>query len=399
MKSTFPKPSSLVVAGIMSGTSADGVDVALVRISPRRADRQHLRPHVELLAHEGYSFPAALRKKILAAMAAQSIATEELAQLGWRLGIAYAEAVNETRRRHKIAIDLIGCHGQTLFHQPEAKSYAGRRFACTWQSGEAAVIASMTGLPVVSNFRPADMLAAGQGAPLVPMLDYVLFAHPSRGRVLQNIGGIANLTAIPAGADPSQIIAFDSGPGNMIVDALMQQLYGKKFDRNGRLAARGRVLESVLAKAMQHPYFAIKPPRSTGRELFGQDYAKRFLAQCQELSLRNEDAVATATAFTAESIAESYRRFAHRRMNAGQIDYILSGGGALNQTLVAMLKERLEPLGCRLTTSDAHGLPAFAKEATAFALLAWLSIHGLAGNVPAATGAKRGALLGQVTYA
>jgi len=399
MKKNFSKPASLVVAGIMSGTSADGVDVALVRISPRRGEMQNLRPHVELLAHEGYSFPAALRKKILAAMAAESISTEELAQLSWRLGIAYGEAVLETRLRHKIAVDLIGCHGQTLFHQPTSKLYAGRRFACTWQSGEASVLASITGLPVISNFRPADMMAGGQGAPLVPMLDYVLFADPAQGRVLQNIGGIANLTAIPAAAAPDDLVAFDSGPGNMIIDALMLQLFGKKFDRNGDVAARGVVLERVLHKAMQHPYFKIKPPRSTGRELFGVNYAQRFLAQCEKYSSRKEDAIATATAFTAESIADSYRRFAHRRMKSAPVDYILSGGGALNQCLVAMLRERLESLGCKISTSDSHGLPAFAKEATAFALLAWLSWHGLPGNVPAATGAQRSVILGQVTYA
>ena len=185
----------MTVAGIMSGTSADGIDVAVVRIDPGR-----LRPKLTLLAHEGFAFPAALRRAVLAAMNAASTSTAELARLNWRLGIAYAEAVQVIVKKHSAKLDLIGCHGQTLYHQARAGSYAGRRFACTWQAGEAQVIAAALGVPVVSNFRPADMLAGGLGAPLVPLLDCVLFSHPKRGRVLQNIGGIANLTAIPAGA-------------------------------------------------------------------------------------------------------------------------------------------------------------------------------------------------------
>ena len=217
---------TMTVAGIMSGTSADGIDVAVVKIAPGKS-----RPSLTLLAHEGFKFPAALRRAVLAAMNAASTSTAELARLNWRLGLAYAEAVEATLKRHPVKLDLIGCHGQTLFHQPRAASYKGRSFACTWQTGEAQVIAAALGIPVVSNFRPADMLAGGQGAPLVPLLDYVLFAHPKRGRVLQNIGGIANLTAIPAAATPEAVIAFDTGPGNMVVDALAQKLFAKPFDR------------------------------------------------------------------------------------------------------------------------------------------------------------------------
>ena len=187
----------------------------------------------------GFGFRRRLRRAVLAAMNAESISTAELARLNWRLGLAYAEAVEATAKRHKIKLDLIGCHGQTLFHQAKAAAYAGRKFACTWQAGEAAVIAAAVGVPVVSNFRPADMAAGGQGAPLVPLLDYVLFADAKRGRVLQNIGGIANLTAIPAGAKANRVVAFDTGPGNMVIDALTQELFGKPFDRNGALAARG----------------------------------------------------------------------------------------------------------------------------------------------------------------
>ncbi len=382
------------VAGVMSGTSADGVDVAVVRIVPARQ-----RPRLELLALEGFPYPVALRRAVLAAMNAAQISTAELARLNWRLGLAYAEAVSETLRRHRIQVDLIGCHGQTLYHQARAMRYAGREFACTWQLGEGGAIAAATGVPVVWNFRPADMLAGGQGAPLVPLLDYVLFAHSQRGRVLQNIGGIANLTAIPAAAKPSDVQAFDTGPGNMVIDALAQELLGRPFDRNGAAAARGNVIVPVLKKALRHPYFAAKPPRTTGREQFGREYALEFLAECRRHSNRAEDALATATALTAETIAQGYARFVHARMKAHGVDYIVSGGGARNATLMAMLAQRLAPLGCELAASEAFGLPAQAKEAAAFALLAWQTWHRLPGNVPSATGASRQEILGQVSYA
>jgi len=385
---------SMIVAGVMSGTSADGIDVAVARIAPGKA-----RPRLTLLAHEGFKFPAGLRRAVLAAMNASSTSTAELARLNWRLGIAYAEAVSATVKRHAVKLDLIGCHGQTLYHQPRAVQYAGRSFPCTWQLGEAQVIAGVLGVPVVSNFRPADMVAGGQGAPLVPLLDYVLFADARRGRVLQNIGGIANLTAIPAGAPPSAVIAFDTGPGNMVMDWLAQELTGKTFDRDGAMAAGGKVLAPVLKAALGNVYFVQKPPRTAGREQFGQAYAADFLVECRRHSGKPEDALATATALTAETITGSYKRFVRRAMKGGDVDYIVSGGGARNHTLMAMLARRLGPMGCELAVSEDFGMPAEAKEAAAFALLAWQTWHRLPGNVPAATGAARGAVLGQVTYA
>jgi anhydro-N-acetylmuramic acid kinase len=384
---------TMTVAGIMSGTSADGIDVAVVRITAGR-----LHPKLELVAHEGFAFPSALRRAVLAAMNADSTSTAELARLNWRLGIAYAEAVQATMTKHSVKLDLIGCHGQTLYHQARPASYAGRSFACTWQAGEMQVIAAALGVPVVSNFRPADMLAGGQGAPLVPLLDYVLFAHPTRGRVLQNIGGIANLTAIPAGAGADAVIAFDTGPGNMVMDALALELFGKRFDRNGTIAASGKILEPVIRTELRNAYFQLKPPRTTGREEFGREYAAKFLTASRQYSKKPEDALATATALTAETITQSYRKFVQRKMRGAGVDYIVSGGGARNHTLMAMLAQRLEPMGCELAASEDFGLPAEAKEAAAFALLAWHTWHRLPGNVPAATGAKRPAILGQVTY-
>jgi anhydro-N-acetylmuramic acid kinase len=294
---------------------------------------------------------------------------------------------------------LVGCHGQTLYHQPRSEPYAGRKFACTWQAGEAQAITAALGVPVVSNFRPMDILAGGQGAPLVPLLDYVLFADAKRGRVLQNIGGIANLTAIPAEAEPDKLIAFDTGPGNMVIDWLAQKLFGKKYDRGGALAAKGTVLAPVLSAALRHRYFGLRPPKTAGREQFGRAYAAEFLAACRRHSKNKHDALATATALTAETIARSYARFVRAKMRGHEVDFIVSGGGARNKTLVAMLAARLEPMGCTATTSERFGMPAEAKEAAAFALLAWQSWHRLPGNVTAATGAKRAVVLGQISYA
>ena len=401
------KTSAMTVAGVMSGTSADGIDVAVVRIAESRSARKNpaknvarSTPTLTLLAHEHFTYPAMLRRAVLAAMNAESISTAELARLNWRLGLAYAEAVKETARKHKTRLDLVGCHGQTLYHQARTEKYAGRSFACTWQAGEAQAVAAELGVPVVSNFRPADMLAGGQGAPLVPMFDYVMFADMKRGRILQNIGGIANLTALPSKSLPhAVVVAFDTGPGNMVIDWLAQKLFGKPFDRNGALAARGTVIEPVLKEALRHPYFKMLPPKTAGREQFGQAYAADFLDKCLARSKNPNDALATATALTAESIARSYACFVQPRMKGGSVDFIASGGGARNRTLMSMLAARLSPLGCNLSDSGEFGIPVEAKEAAAFAMLAWQTWHRLPGNVPSATGAKRPAILGQVTYA
>ena len=385
----------MIVAGVMSGTSADGIDVALVRIR----DGKDGYPKLRLLEHEAFPYPAALRKAVLAAMNASSTSTAELARLHWRLGIAYAEAVRSTLDRHKRKADLIGCHGQTLYHQSDIQSYAGAKFACTWQAGEASILAGELGVPVVSNFRPADMIAGGQGAPLVPLLDFVLFRHATRGRVLQNIGGIANFTAMPPDATAGDVQAFDSGPGNMLIDALMLELYNKAFDEDGAVAAKGAILHPVLERVLRAPFFRKAPPKSAGREQFGREYATKFLADCRKLSKRREDAIATATALTASSIAQAYSRFAIESMGNAKVDYIVSGGGARNLTLMQQLAEQLKPHRCRVTTIDSFGIPAEAKEAAAFALLAWQTWHHRPGNLPSATGAKRPAILGQVTYA
>ena len=385
---------SMNVAGIMSGTSADGIDVAFVRITPGAAGLK-----LKLLAHHAVPFSKQLRTAVLNSMDAASISTAELARLNWRLGMACSEALKLALEKHPAKLHLIGCHGQTIYHQATSAMYAGRKLACTWQIGEMAMLAGEAGVPVVSNFRPADIVAGGQGAPLVSLLDFALFRHATRGRVLQNLGGIANLTAIPAGGSLADVVAFDTGPANMVIDALTQKLFGKAFDRDGRIAARGQVLTAVLDAAMRNKYFARRPPKSAGREEFGEKFAADFLERCRAVSSRPEDAVATATALTSRSIGAAYREFIQPLMNETRVDYFLSGGGARNKTLVAMLENELAPLSCKVGATDDAGLPAQAKEAAAFALLAYETWHRRPGNVPSATGASRPAILGDITYA
>jgi len=387
------KKQAMIVAGVMSGTSADGIDVALVMITPSAA-----QPKIKLLAHHAVGYPPALRRAVLTAMDAKQTSTAELARLNWRLGMAYAEAVRAAVEKHRVKIDLVGCHGQTVYHQAKASAYVRRQVACTWQLGEPALIAAEMRVPVVSNFRPADISVGGQGAPLVPLLDYVVFANEKRMRVLQNIGGIGNLTAIPANSMAAEMIAFDTGPGNMVIDTLMERFFQKKYDREGRVAARGSVLEGVVKDVLRGPYFSRRPPKSAGREQFGTAFTAEFSGACERAGGAPQDAVATATALTAESIAMAYEPFV-KPLNKGEaVDYIVSGGGARNTTLMKMLRERLEPMGCKVVVSDAMGLPSQAKEAVAFALLAWQTWHGLPGNVPPATGAKRAVVLGEICY-
>ena len=400
----------MIIAGVMSGTSADGINVALVRFSanPGRArgpsPHKHERSDFKLLAHAQYPFPAPIRRAILEMMNAELAHVADLARLNFLLGELYAEAVAKTARQHRVKLDLVGCHGQTLYHQGTPERFLGRRLAVTWQTGEAAVIAARLGVPVVSDFRPADIAAGGKGAPLVPFLDFLLYRDARVGRIAQNriaqnVGGIANLTAIPAGASLRQVVAFDTGPGNMVIDAVMEELFAQRYDRDGKVAASGRVLDGVIAQLLRAHFFRQKPPRTAGREEFGREYVGRFLRICRGAS--KADVVATATALTARSIADAMQRFVVTRFWARRRDHemIVSGGGAKNPTLMAMLRDEIAPLGIGLHFSDEFGLPAEAKEAVAFALLAQETWHRRPSNVPSATGAKRAAILGKISYA
>jgi anhydro-N-acetylmuramic acid kinase len=273
-----------------------------------------------------------------------------------------------TQRRFRQKVNLIGCHGQTLYHQGDPALFLGRRLSVTWQTGEGAVIAARVGVPVISDFRPADMAAGGKGAPLVPFLDYLLYRSQHIGRIVQNIGGIANLTAIPAGASAQDVMAFDTGPGNMVIDAVTDHLFGKPYDRDGHIAASGAVLEPVVADVLRAPFFLSKPPKTAGREEFGREFVRRFLKRCGRA--QKQDIVATATAVTARSIGDALSRFVVRRKK-GFSEYVVSGGGANNPTLLAMLANELRPMGMKIRSSDELGLPSEGKEAAAFALMAF----------------------------
>ncbi|MGH9512561.1 MAG: anhydro-N-acetylmuramic acid kinase [Terriglobales bacterium] len=377
----------MIVAGVMSGTSCDGINVAMVDIAGRRQKLQ-------LIGHAEFPYPRAVRAAVLAAMNSSYSSVADLARLNFLLAELYADALLATQRRFKVKIQLAGCHGQTLYHQGEPAKFLGRKIATTQQVGDGSVIAARIGVPVVSDFRPADIAAGGKGAPLVPFLDYFLFRDKNIGRIVQNIGGIANLTAIPAGASQQEIIAFDTGPGNMVIDALTERLFGKPYDRDGKIAASGTVLYDVLAGLLRGKYSLKRPPKTAGREEFGREFVQLFLRKCRRADKR--DVIATATALTAYSIGDAIRRFVLK--HGSYKEFVVSGGGTKNATLLAMLANLLTPLGLRLRLSDEFGLPSQAKEAVAFALLAFETWNRRPSNIPAATGAKRPAILGKISY-
>jgi anhydro-N-acetylmuramic acid kinase len=390
----------VIVAGIMSGTSADGINVALIKLVWRGRPRPRASGSTNLsfkfLAQAEFPYPKNIRQAVLEAMNAKQASVANLARLSVLLAELYAEAVLATQRRFHLKAELIGCHGQTLYHQGEPAPFLGRKLAVTWQTGEGAVIAARVGVPVVSDFRPADMAAGGKGAPLVPFLDCLLYRDSRVGRIVQNIGGIANLTAIPAGASPEQVTAFDTGPGNMLIDAVTDQFFGQPCDRDGRIAASGAALEPVISDLLRLPFFRRRPPKTAGREEFGREFAKHFVKRCGRAS--KPDVVATATALTTRSIAEAIRRYV--LSGGGNFrEIVVSGGGANNPTLLAMLANELRPLHLTIRASDEFGLPSEAKEAAAFALMAYETWNHRPSNIPSATGAKRPAILGKISYA
>jgi anhydro-N-acetylmuramic acid kinase len=440
----MPK-NSLLVLGMMSGTSADGIDAALVKISDAPP---HLK--IKLLHHTHQPFPSAIRKEILCVAEQNPLTPAGFSQLHARLGYIYADAALAACKKFRISprkLDLIANHGQTIFHQGSPVPFLGAKTASTLQLGDASVIANVTGITTVSDFRPADMALGGQGAPLVPFADYLLYRHAKLGRVSLNLGGIANITVIPANAKPQDVFAFDTGPANILIDALIQHFThgSRRFDKNASFARRGRINNALIYRLMKDPYLKQRPPKSTGREYFGARYVADLLAFARKRDIKPADVLYTVTYFTAESVVDALRRFVLPKHNIHQL--IVSGGGAENPLLMTQLKTLLQipsssnadfshsssrhsftlskregPLvhpdqnrratrlpraesrghfsnPVELVPSSQFGIPAEAKEALAFALMAYETFHRRPSNLPSATGARRPAILGKISYA
>ena len=385
----------MLVLGLMSGTSADGIDVALARIS---GAPPHL--HAKLLSHTSSKFPSSLRKEILRVAEQNPITADELSQLNFRLGEVFAEAALIACRKFRISpkrIALIGSHGQTIFHQGKPAPYLGRPTASTLQIGEPSVIAARTGITTVGDFRPADIALGGQGAPLVPYADYLFYRHAKLGRVSLNLGGIANITVIPAAAKPEQIFAFDTGPANMLIDALVAHFTRgrQSFDKDARMAQTGRSIPALLDELMRDPYLKLAPPKSTGREYYGHAYLKKVLALGKKHRAKPADLIRATTIFTALSVVDALNRFVLPKTKIRQL--IVSGGGAKNPLLLVQLSAALN--GVEILSSSNFGIPEDAKEAFAFALLAYETFHRRPSNLPSATGAHAPAILGKISYA
>jgi anhydro-N-acetylmuramic acid kinase len=383
----------MLVMGMMSGTSADGVDVALARVSgtPPKLEAQ-------FEGHFHLPFPPYLRATILRLANGKPTTTAEISELNFLIGEQLAKAAIKAARSWHVAlgkISLIGSHGQTIFHLGSNARFQGTmRAASTLQIGDTSIIAERTGITTVGDFRPADMAAGGQGAPLIPFVDYLLYRDAVRGRVALNIGGIANVTVIPAKARAKDVFAFDTGPGNMIVDALIErQTRGRaSYDRDSRTAIGGRTIQELLSRLMREPYLLKKPPKSAGREQFGSDYADFLIAWGNRHHAGPADLVRTATVFTAMSIADAFRRFILPRATVHEL--IVAGGGARNPLMMAQLAASLP--GIEVVPASRFGVPVEAKEAFGFALLAYETYHRRPSNVPSATGAKHLAVLGKV---
>lgn len=381
-------PEHLVV-GLMTGTSADAVDAALVRFRG-----PGLAATADVVAYRERPFAEPLRREVLEVAGGDVLPLERLMRLDAELGEAYAETVADLLRQAQVRaadVSAIGSHGQTVRHLPRAAN-GGR--ALTLQTGSAAVLAERTGITVVSDFRTRDTAAGGEGAPLVPVADWWRFRSERESRVLLNLGGMANVTHLPRGAGLDRVVAFDTGPGNAVLDGLMRVSTGglAHHDDGGQLAAHGRVNEGLLEELLADPFFQAEPPRSTGRERFGDAYAARLREIGEQLGLSLEDLLATAAELTAVTVADAIGRFLSPR---GVDAVYVSGGGVRNATLMVALRRRLD--GVTVKKLDELGVAAESKEALAFALLAHLTLSGEAGNVPGATGAARPVVLGHIT--
>lgn len=390
---SLPTRSSRIVAGVMSGTSLDGVDVAITHLV---GTGRSMTVDVLAAIHEPY--PEALRELIFRSSDAGTSSVRDITQLDARLPVLYAEAVDHALAEAGLQrddLDLIGSHGQTIHHLPNPSDCAGASVRSTFQAGRPTALAQHLETPVIGDFRSADMALGGQGAPLAPYLDDVLFAHPDETRLLLNLGGIANMTVLPAGGATGDIRAFDTGPANMVIDALASRLLDAPYDESGQVAASGTPDHDLLADLLGADYFQIEPPKSTGREAFGAAYVDDLLRAERERSLRDADIIATATLLTAASVYQAYAQYI-RQQNAADALYV-SGGGVHNDTLMAMLADAFSPIPVAKTSDLDGGVDPDAKEAVLFAVLAHETANGIPTGLPSVTGASRPALQGSLS--
>lgn len=388
------KPKRLAV-GLMSGTSVDGIDAALVEISGDASS-----PEVKLVAFKNTPYPAAVREKIFAIFKPENATVDKLGYMNFLLGEYFAMAALAVIEAAGVApsdVDFIASHGQTIWHAPEVDCSDGFEIRYTVQIGEGAVIAERTGIPTISDFRVADMAAGGQGAPLVPFTEYILYRRESETILLQNIGGIGNMTVLPAGARPDELYAFDTGPGNMIIDAIISAATDGKesFDRDGAAAARGKVCEELLSELKRDEYYALPLPKTTGREHFGTQYTGHLFDYARGHGLTADDLAATATELTAWSIADAYERYVMPKYRASEL--IVGGGGSYNPTLLAALSRRMNALGVKVRTQEELGFSSDAKEAVAFAIMGDRYMAGLTNTLPSVTGAAHAAIMGKLS--
>ena len=383
------------VVGMMSGTSVDGVDAALIELS-----REGGAPRVKLLAFENIPYPQGVRERVFELFRPETSTVDRIGYMNFLLGELYARAALSVIAKAGLTsadVDLIGSHGQTIWHEPEARETDGLPIRYTVQIGEGAVIAARTGIPTVSDFRVADMAVGGQGAPLVPFSEYLLYRREDESILLQNIGGIGNMTVLPAGATPEQVFAFDTGPGNMIIDAVAAAISGGrlKCDVNGGIAARGKVDEELLARLQKDEYYARRPPKTTGRERFGTQYAQRILDDRARHPISDEDLLATVTYLTAWSIFDACERFALPVCKPAEL--IVGGGGSYNKTLLKDLSGLFGTRGIAVRTQEDLGFNSDAKEAVAFALMADCFVRGEANVLPSVTGASAASVMGKLS--
>lgn len=376
----------MLVVGLMSGTSLDGIDASLVKINGFG-----MTTKIEVIESISVLYEEKMREELLLAMNKETSNVEQFCSLNYKLGYIFAEAVKTVCKKANVSlkqIDLIGSHGQTLYHIPQAVSPLVKS---TLQIGDPCILAYETDTMVISNFRAMDIAAGGEGAPLIPYIDWLLFKNPSRGRILQNIGGIGNCTVINVDCQKEDIIAFDTGPGNMIIDGLCRKLKDVPYDHGGRIAGHGTVHKELVSKWMQHRFFDAKPPKSTGREDFGSNYTRQLIENYCDLS--SEDLIATATYFTAYSIVYAYKKFVFPKFQIDEV--VISGGGGNNTTLISMIQSLLPDK--HVIASNEIGINIDEKEAVGFAVLANESVHQQKSNVPSATGAKKPVILGQIS--